>query len=311
MEQTNLSVTAYFILTGISDQPLVWWAISLLVLLIYIMTLVSNTVILLLVLLDYHLHTPMYFFLGNLSILDICCSTSNLHNILVNFISGVNSVTHHGCLMQIFVFLSLTSGELLLLTAMSYDRYVAICNPLSYNLIMNGKICALLAVTCWLWGTLESVPILLELWRFTCYKSNKINHFFCDVIPMMRLTCSNTNVLNLYFLITALVGICPFLLTVISYVFIIAAILQIRSTSGRLKAFYTISSHLTVVILLYTTIFFQYVRPYTLTNIGSNKLPSLFNTAAVPLLNPLIYSLKNKDVKEAFCRTFCLNVKIS
>ncbi|KAM5145588.1 olfactory receptor 8D1-like [Mantella aurantiaca] len=309
MEETNLSVTTYFIIVGISDLPMLRFAISLLILFIYLITLGGNTMIFLLVCFDHHLHTPMYFFLSNLSILDICCSTNNLQNTLISFMSSNNSVSHLHCVIQIFLFLSLTSGELLLLTAMSYDRYVAICNPLGYNIIMNCRICALLAITCWIWGALESFPILLELLKLTCYKSNKINHFLCDIMPVMKLTCSDTHFLNLYIVSAVIVGVCPFLLTVISYVFIIVSIIKIHSTTGRLKAFYTCSSHLSVVILLYTAIFFQYMSPYTYSNFDSSKVPSLFVTAVVPFLNPLIYSLKNRDVISALRRRFGLSAK--
>ncbi|KAM9323921.1 olfactory receptor 5V1-like [Gastrophryne carolinensis] len=302
----SLNVTTYFIIAGFSDQPTLQISMSILVLFVYLITLGGNVTILLLVCQDRQLHTPMYFFLSNLSILDICCSTNNLHHILLSFISGDKTISVLGCLIQIFIFLSLTCGELLILAAMSYDRYVAICNPLRYNMIMSFQICTLLALTCWAWGALESVPILLELFKLTCYKSNTINHFFCDIIPVMKLTCSNTSFLDLYILTIGVViaAFCPFLLTVTSYIFIIRCILNIRSTTGRRKAFYTCSSHLTVFILLYTTLAIQYMRPHSLINLESNKLISLFNTAAVPILNPLIYSLKNKDVKTAFRKKF-------
>ncbi|XP_073498508.1 olfactory receptor 5AR1-like [Phyllobates terribilis] len=304
MDHTNISAVNYFIISGISDDPMIQVVIFLLVFIIYLLTLGGNLTILLLVSIDPQLHTPMYFFLCNLSILDIICSTNNLNNVLISFLSGEKTVSVLGCIVQIFIFLSMTCGELLILAVMGYDRYVAVCNPLRYHMIMNGRICALLATVCWVLGTVERIPIFLELLKFSCYKSNMVNHFFCDIMPVLTLSCSDTHFLDLYIL-TIGVGISAFspcVITFISYVFIIAAILKIQSITGRRKAFYTCSSHLTVVILLYTTLAFQYMRPHSLVNLDSNNLMSLFNTAALPILNPLIYSLKNKDVKAALLR---------
>ncbi|XP_069611557.1 olfactory receptor 5V1-like [Ranitomeya imitator] len=301
MDHTNISAVKYFIISGISDDSMIQVIIFLLVFIIFLLTLGCNFTILLLVSLDPQLHTPMYFFLCNLSILDIICSTNNLNNVLISFLSGDKTVSVPGCIVQIFVFLSMTCGELLILAVMGYDRYVAVCNPLRYHMIMNGRICALLAILCWVMGTVESIPTFLELLKFSCYKSPMVNHFFCDLMPVLILSCSDKHFLDLYIL-TFGVGISafsPFLMTFISYVFIIATILKIRSTTSRRKAFYTCSSHLTVVILLYTTLTIQYLRPHPLVNLDSNKLMSLFNTAALPILNPLIYSLKNKEVKAA------------
>ncbi|XP_069800160.1 olfactory receptor 5AR1-like [Dendropsophus ebraccatus] len=304
MDHPNTSVVRYFIISGISDVPMIHTITFLMVLLIYLLTFGGNLTLLLLVCLDPQLHTPMYFFLCNLSIVDITCSTNNLSNILLSFLSGDNTVSVLRCMVQILVFLSLTCGELLILAAMSYDRYMAICNPLHYHMIMNGRICTLLAAICWVMGTVESIPIFLELLHFSCYESNIVNHFFCDIMPVLKMSCSDTHFLDLYILTVGVLisAFCPFLMTFVSYVFIIVTILKIRSTTGRRKAFYTCSSHLTVVVLLYTTLAVQYMRPHSMVNLDSNKLISLFNTAALPILNPLIYSLRNKDIKAAFRR---------
>ncbi|KAM5145584.1 olfactory receptor 5V1-like [Mantella aurantiaca] len=269
----------------------------------YLLALFGNTVIFSLVCLDPYLHTPMYF-LANLSILDICCPTVALHKIIIAFISGDNTISLTGCVVQVLMFLSLTCDELLLLTAMSYDRYVAICIPLHYHQIMNCKVCGVLATLCWACGFLEGIPTLMELLKLKCLISNKINHFFCDIVPLMKLSCDNTSVLQLYILTVGsfVSGFLPFALTFSSYVFIISTILRIQSSAGRRKAFYTCSSHLTVVTLLYTSLVLQYLRPNSMVNLSSAKFYSLFNTAAVPMLNPLIYSLKNKDVKAALMR---------
>ncbi|XP_053545583.1 olfactory receptor 8D1-like [Bombina bombina] len=303
MEEMNQTMVTYFIIKGISDVPQLQAPIFILVLFLYLMTLGGNMTIFHLVCQDPHLHTPMYFFLGNLSILDMSHTTVTSHRVLVNFISGHNSVSYVSYLLQFYIFVSLAANQLLILTAMSYDRYVAICNPLCYHMTMSRTVCVLLVIFCWVISFLESLPYLVLVAQYTCYRSNIINHFFCDVIPLLKLTCSDTTVFYILVFSESLFTILtPFMLTFISYVFIITAILRIRSSSGRRKAFYTCSSHLTVVILLYVSLTCQYIRPSAKDNLDENKMLSLFNTAIVPLLNPLIYSLKNKDVKSALKR---------
>ncbi|KAM5145668.1 olfactory receptor 2AP1-like [Mantella aurantiaca] len=295
-------MVTYFILKGISDVSKLQVPIFLFVLVIYLITLGSNLTILLLVCLDYQLHTPMYFFLSNLSILDISSTTVTLHNIFNIFVTGYNIVSFIGCMAQIYIFSWLSGNELILLTAMSYDRYAAICNPLHYTTIMSSSVCAGLAIFSWLFSFLQILPVMVTLSQFSCYTSNIINHFFCDVMPMISLSCSDTSTLKLLILTEGglLCTFTPFLLTFISYMFIIATIMRMKSNTGRSKAFYTCSSHITVVSLTYTFIACQYFTPSDTLKFG--KLLALFNTAVVPMLNPLIYSLKNKDVKSALQR---------
>ncbi|XP_069800169.1 olfactory receptor 5V1-like [Dendropsophus ebraccatus] len=299
MDHSNVTTTTYFIIMGISEKPLLF--VFLLVLLIYLLTLGGNITIFLLICLDHHLHTPMYFFLANLSLLDISCSTISLHRILISFISGDNTVSIVECFVQIYTFVSLSCDELLVLAAMGYDRYVAICNPLHYHLVMGSKLCIFLACLCWVFGFLQCMPIFVGLFKLLCFYSNKVDHYFCDIVPVLKLSCSDTTFLQLYIHAVGVLisSFTPFALTFISYIFIISTILSIRSSSGRRKAFYTCSSHLTVVLCLYASLVFQYQTP---NSSGSKKYFSLFNTAAVPILNPLIYSLKNKDVKAAIKR---------
>ncbi|KAM9323918.1 olfactory receptor 8D1-like [Gastrophryne carolinensis] len=302
MEQANQTMVQFFIINGISDVTEFQLPIFFLVLLIYLVTLGGNMTILLLVCLEPRLHTPMYFFLVNLSIVDMCSTTVTLHKILLIGLTGNKVISYPSCMAHIYFFGCFLSGELLFLTAMSYDRYVAICNPLRYKAIMNHRICGLLITFCWVLGFIEIIPYAVLVSGFSCYRSNIVNHFFCDLLPIIRLSCSDTSVLETLFIIegTVLLTLGPFLLTVLSYFFIITTILRIRSSTGRRKAFYTCSSHLTVVILLYSTIIYQYLKPISADSMEYNKLLSLFNTAAVPVLNPLIYSLKNKAVKSAF-----------
>ncbi|XP_077137658.1 olfactory receptor 2AP1-like [Ranitomeya variabilis] len=304
--EKNQTLVMFFIIKGISDSPELQLIIFFLVLLIYLLTIGGNMIILFLVCLDTKLHTPMYFLLANLSVLDMFSTTVTLHNILIIFITGDNRISYESCICQMYFSGFLICDEFLFLTAMSYDRYVAICNPLRYHMVVNHSLCIVLAICCWLLGMIEVIPYIILLLGITCYKSNVINHFFCDLVPLMILSCSDTSTLEILILTEGLLllTLTPFILKFISYVFIISTILKIQSSTGRRKAFYTCSSHLTVVILLYSVLLFQYLTPTSLDTSKSNKFFSLFNTAAIPILNPLIYSLKNKDVKSAMIRTF-------
>ncbi|XP_068103821.1 olfactory receptor 5AR1-like [Hyperolius riggenbachi] len=305
MDTINQANLSHFVIQGISDVPQLQVLIFLLILLFYILTLAGNTAILLLVCLNKNLHTPMYFFLGNLAVLDMSSSTITLHKPLAMFITGNKKTPFSSCMTQVYFFSSFTSNELLILTAMSYDRYIAICRPLHYTLVMKHETCLSLSLLCWLLSFLEIIPYIVLLLKLSCYKSNIINHFFCDIVPVMKLSCSDTSALEVLIFTEGvfLLSFTPFFLTCISYVFIIVTVTKIPTSLGRRKAFYTCSSHLMVVALLYVTLFCQYLRPASQDTLDSNKMFSLFNTAAVPVLNPIIYSLKNKDVKSAAKRT--------
>ncbi|KAM4641704.1 olfactory receptor 6C1-like [Discoglossus pictus] len=296
-------MVTYFILTGISDRPSLQAPIFFLILIMYLLTLGGNMSILTLVCMDHHLHTPMYFFLGNLSLMDMSTSTTTLHKILSNFIFRDNTISLLACRTHMFIYLSMIAAEAFLLAAMSYDRYVAICKPLHYHVVMNHTVSALLATICWILGFLVITPHLILLSQLWCYRSNIVNHFFCDIVPVLNLSCNDTSAFESLTLIEGFsFGLAPCLLTFNSYMFIINNILKIPSSAGRIKAFYTCSSHLTVVIIFYGTIFIQYLRPSSNNNLEFTKYIALFNTAVVPLINPVIYSLKNTDVKSAFRR---------
>ncbi|KAM8952734.1 olfactory receptor 5V1-like [Pelodytes ibericus] len=310
MEQKNHTGFNYFIIKGITDVPELQTPIFLLVLLNYALILGGNMTILFLICADQHLQTPMYRFLGNLSILDVCYTTVTMHKILVSYISGDKRVSFSGCLAQMYCYVSFLCCEFLLLTAMSYDRFVAICNPLHYSTIMNGKLCGLLMSMCWVVGFLEVMPAIYVVYDIYCFKSTEINHFFCDLLAIMKLFCTKASTMeHTIYVESVFVGFLPFSLTIASYVYIIRAILRIRSNAGRSKAFYTCSSHLTVVSLLYITLFCLYYRPTSSITLDSDKLVSLLYTTITPMLNPLIYSLKNKDVKSALHRLLKPNKK--
>ncbi|KAM4641722.1 olfactory receptor 5V1-like [Discoglossus pictus] len=290
MEKENQMEVLNFILIGITDNSDLQTPIFLVMLLIYLFTLGGNMTILLLVSLDPHLHTPMYFFLGNLSVIDMSTTTITLHRIFSSYISGDNTISFFACMTQVFMFLSFTIDELLILTAMSYDRYVAICKPLYYTMIMSYQVCVALTTVCWLLGFVAVTPHLVILSSYTCYRSNIINHFYCDLVPLMKLTCNDTTTMEIIIVMEGLLlGCSPFFLTMCSYIFIITTILKIRFSTGRQKAFHTCSSHLTVIVLLFITLFCLYFRPTSTGNMTFTKIFSLINTVAVPVLNPLIY----------------------
>ncbi|XP_063791860.1 olfactory receptor 2AP1-like [Pseudophryne corroboree] len=301
---TNNQTIYYFIIKGISELPALMVPTFLLVLILYLSILGGNMTILLLVIRDHRLHTPMYFFLSNLSILDITSTTVTLHKILIAFVTGNRTVSFAECMAHAYFFMALECTELLILAAMSYDRYVAICNPLHYYMVMSPKVCVLLSFLCWVSGFVEVIPHTYILSNYSCYTSNIVNHFFCDVLPLMKLSCNDISLLKLWIATEGVFisGLIPLFMTVTPYIFIILSILKIHSSTGRHKAFYTCSSHLTVVILLYVTLYCLYLSPTSENSLDSHKLFSLFNTAAVPLLNPLIYSLKNAEVKSAMKR---------
>ncbi|KAM3912194.1 olfactory receptor 6C74-like [Leptodactylus fuscus] len=303
MSSINQTTIEGFRLKGVSDVADLQVLIFLLVLLIYLISLGGNLTILLLVCCDLHLHTPMYFFLANLSFIDISTSTTALHRIFDIFTTHNHMVSTSACMTQLYMFSTLTNNEFSILASMSYDRYVAICRPLHYHTVMSRRLCGLLASVCWSFGFIEQIPTIAFISRFTCYISKEIDHYFCDVLPIRDITCSDTSHLNLFILILGNVNVIILLsLTITPYSFIITSILRISSSTGRRKAFYTCSSHIMVAVLFYNSIVLQYIVTVFWSNMGSNKILSLFNTVVIPMMNPLIYSLKNKDVKSALQR---------
>ncbi|XP_053330097.1 olfactory receptor 150-like [Spea bombifrons] len=302
---SNQSSITYFTIAGISGSSAFQAPIFALALLVYVFVFAGNVTIALLVFLDAHLRSPMYSFLCSLSLLDICYVTVALHKVLDTFVSGDNSVSLPVCLTQMYFYMAFGGSELMLLTAMSYDRYLAVCLPLHYRMIMHPHLCAFLITLSWFLGLAQALPFLFLALRITCFISKEINHFFCEMLAFMKLSCSGTSFLELIIHVESIfTGFAPFILTFLSYMFIVRSILRIRSTSGRFKAFYTCSSHLTVVILFYLTLFCLYLRPVSASSLEGDKLSSLLYTVVVPVLNPLIYSLRNKDVKTAWKRTF-------
>ncbi|XP_060111954.1 olfactory receptor 2G3-like [Heteronotia binoei] len=299
----NESSTTIFILVGFGNFPELQILLFVLFLTIYVLSIVGNLLIILLVAADRHLHTPMYFFLMNLSMLEACYISNILPRMLASYLTGDSSISFRGCVTQWFFFVLLGSTECYLLAIMSYDRYLAICKPLHYMFLMNGRICLQLTSTTWMSGLLTSTITTCFIVQLTFCGPYEIDHFFCDLYPVLNLSCSDLYVIRIVAFVLAFLATVPsFTLMLISYFCIILTILRMKSKAAQQKAFSTCSSHLTVVILFYGSLFVVYVVPETNRLRELNKTFSLFYTVLTPMLNPLIYSLRNQEVKEAFYR---------
>ncbi|XP_030043912.1 olfactory receptor 146-like [Microcaecilia unicolor] len=306
MEKENCTTVTGFFILGFPEFPELQIPLFFLFLLIYLIILMGNLIIIAIVCLDSHLHTPMYFFLGNLSFLDISCTSVSLPKLLDILLRKTHHVSTNGCFTQMYFFLSIVCTENLILSVMAYDRYAAVCQPLSYYLIMNPKVCILMSTVTWILGFLLPVSYLFFIPQFSFCGSNEINHFFCDFSALLKLSCTSTRTIQyIIYIMGAFVGFPCFISTLTSYVYIISNILRIRSTEGRHKAFSTCSSHLTVVGLFYLTLMCLYLRPSSTQSMDINKVISMLYNILIPMCNPLIYSLKNKDVKTALRKCFC------
>ncbi|XP_044869717.1 olfactory receptor-like protein COR4 [Mauremys mutica] len=299
----NCTAVTEFILTGVTDHPELQVPLFVVFLVIYVITLVWNLGMMVLIRIDPRLHTPMYFFLKNLSLVDACYSTVITPKMLMSFLAERKAISYTACIIQYFSFILLVISECLLLAVMAYDRYVAICNPLLYMVIMSPKHCLQLVAGSYLWAFLNSVIHTSGLLRLSYCDSNILNHFFCDINPLLKLSSSGTSINQLLvFLFGSLIEVISIVTILISYILIIVTVLRIRSTEGRRKAFYTCTSHLTAVSMFHGTILFMYFRPSTSYSLDTDKMASVFYTVVIPVLNPLIYSLRNKDVKDALRR---------
>ncbi|XP_040860052.1 olfactory receptor 8K3-like [Ochotona curzoniae] len=305
MEKCNFTVVKEFILLGITDRPELQAPLFALFLLIYLMSAVGNLGMILLTRMDDRLQTPMYFFLRHLAITDLGYSTVVGPKMLVNFVVEQNTISYNFCAIQLSFFLVFIISELFILSAMSYDRYVAICKPLLYTVIMSQKICQVLVGIPYLYCTFVSLLVTTKIFTLTFCGYNVISHFYCDSLPLLSLLCSNTHEIEMIILVLAAFNLVSSLLVVlVSYSLILVAVLRMKSPEGRHKAFSTCGSHLTVVTVFYGTLIFMYVQPKSNHSFDTDKVASIFYTLVIPMLNPLIYSLRNKDVKCALQRTF-------
>ncbi|XP_019511519.1 PREDICTED: olfactory receptor 9I1-like [Hipposideros armiger] len=300
MARINLTTVTEFILMGFTDSPRLEMLLFLVFLNFYLVTLLGNVGMIILIQLDVQLHTPMYFFLSHLSLLDACYTSVITPQILATLTAGQMVISFGQCAAQFFFFTICAGTECFLLAVMAYDRYVAISNPLLYTVAMNPRICWRLVVGAYVCGV--SGAILRTTCTFTlsfCDK-NQINFFFCDLPPLLKLACSDTTNTETVIFFFGNVLLANALVILISYVLIIKAILRVKSSGGRTKTFSTCASHLTAVALYFGTLVFMYLRSGSGKSPEEDKVVSVFYTVVIPMLNPLIYSLRNKDVKAAF-----------
>ncbi|XP_055994174.1 olfactory receptor 10AG1-like [Sorex fumeus] len=304
-EENNFSMVNQFVLVGFSDLPKMQGLLFGLFSVIYLVILLGNSLIITITSLDPALQKPMYFFLGNFSSLEICYVSVTLPRMLKDLWTQDRSISRLNCATQMCFFLMLGATECFLLAVMSYDRYVAICNPLHYPLVMNHKMCVQLAVGSWIGGIPVQIGQTCQIFFLDFCKSNTINHFFCDIPPILQLACGNTSVHEISVYLVALLFVAvPFMLILASYSKIIGTILRLPTATGRAKAFSTCSSHLVVVLLFFGSATITYLRPKSTHSPGIDKLLSLFYTIVTPMFNPLIYSLRNKDVIAALRKLF-------
>ncbi|XP_057346527.1 olfactory receptor 5V1-like [Manis pentadactyla] len=307
MDGYNLTPVTHFILTGLSDLPEVRYPLFVVFAVTYQATLVGNGAILLAIGMEKKLHTPMYYFLANLSLIDIFCPSATVPKMLDNLLTGNHSISFLGCALQLYFLVALAGTEVFLLAVMAYDRYVAICFSLRYTLIMTVARCAQLAAGTWAAGFLNSLLHTVSTFRLSFCKSNRVNQYYCDIPPVVALSCSSTYIEEmLMFVVSSILGIGAFLTTFISYIYIISTILKIQSVEGKRKAFSTCASHLLVVCLFYGTAIFTYIRPSSSHHSPDrDRLIAMLYGVITPMLNPMIYSLRNTEVKGALSRVLC------
>ncbi|XP_004449763.2 olfactory receptor 5A2-like [Dasypus novemcinctus] len=301
MDVKNQTTVGEFIFLGFSGVPHPQLTLFFMFLIVYLLSLTGNTLIIYIVLMESTLQTPMYFFLGNLAFLEIWYSTATVPNLLATCLSQVVTISVSGCITQYYFFCSMGATECILLTVMAYDRYLAICSPLRYSVLMSVDICLWFSAGSWIGGFLAPLLPAILMSHLNFCGPQKINHFFCDSDPIYKLSCSDTFLAEaLTYTCSSVVILSSFLLTMSSYGQIVVTIVRMSSRVAWKKTFSTFASHLTVVTIYYGTLIFAYVRPPATYNFNMWKVESVFYCVVTPLVNPLIYTLRNKDVKKAF-----------
>ncbi|XP_043827293.1 olfactory receptor 5B2-like [Dromiciops gliroides] len=297
----NRSAVKEFILIGITDVPELQVPLFTMFTFIYLITLVGNLGIIALISRDSRLHTPMYFFLSNLSLVDFGYSSTITPKVIAGLLTGDKVISYDGCAAQLFFFGFFAVTESFLLASMAYDRHAAVCKPLHYTTIMTSTVCTLLASGAYICGFLTSSIVVGNIFSLSFCRSNVIHHFFCDIPPLLVLSCSDIHLSeSTIFILGFFNAFCPFLVIFTSYLLIFITILKIRSAEGRQKAFSTCASHLTAVSIFFGTIIFMYFQPSSSHSMDTDKIVSVFYTMVIPMLNPLVYCLRNKEVKNAF-----------
>nr|XP_009680899.1 PREDICTED: olfactory receptor 1038-like [Struthio camelus australis] len=300
MADRNHTIVTEFILTGFTSRPDLQIPLFMVFLLIYVVTLLGNFGMIILIRTDSQLHTPMYFFLSHLAFVDLCYSSTITPKMLTNFLSERRTITYHACAAQLCCFLTFMITECFLLAGMAYDRCVAICNPLRYRAIMSRRVCIQLVAGPYLYSFCVALFHTVITFCLNFCTSNTINHFYCDDLPLLALSCSNTYTKEmLIFAFASFNVISSLLVVLVSYLLIFSTILKIHSAQGRKKAFSTCASHLAAVTIFYGTLIFMYLQPSSHHSLDRDKVASLFYAVVIPMLNPLIYSLRNQEVKAA------------
>ncbi|XP_004620527.2 olfactory receptor 5B3-like [Sorex araneus] len=300
--ENNTEVTA-FILLGLSDTPELQVPLFIIFTLIYLISMVGNLGMIALILIDSHLHTPMYFFLSNLSLADFCYSTAITPKVMSGLLRGNKLISYNACAAQMYFFVAFATGENYLLASMAYDHYAAVCKPLHYTTTMMPGVCASLALSSHFCGFLNASIHIRDTFSISFCKSNLVHHFFCDVPAVMILSCSDRHVSEMVLVFVASFNIFfAVFVILISYLFIYITILKMHSAKGYQKALSTCASHLITVSIFYGTVIFMYVQPSSSHSMDTDKIASVFYTIVIPMLNPLVYSLRNKEVKSAFKR---------
>ncbi|XP_010848956.1 PREDICTED: olfactory receptor 5B12-like [Bison bison bison] len=296
----NSTVVTEFILVGITDDPQLQIPFFLVFTLIYLLTLVGNLGVIMLILLNSRLHTPMYFFLSNLALVDFGYSTAVTPKVMAGFLTGDKVISYNACVAQLFFFGGFLSVETFLLALMAYDRHAAVCKPLHYTNIMTPRVCAWIVIESYVFGFLEVSVHTWNIFSLSFCRSNVIDHFFCDATPLLALSCSESNRSEMVlFLLVGFNVLFSNLVILVSYLFIFVTILRVHSSEGHQKAFSTCASHLTSVSIFYGTGAFMYLQPGSRHSMSTDKMASVFYAIVIPMLNPLIYSLRNKEIKRA------------
>ncbi|KAM4034358.1 olfactory receptor 5AR1-like [Anomaloglossus baeobatrachus] len=304
MEAINFTIDD-FVLLGFHELPDFQLVFFFIFLIIYVATLVGNLLTIGLFCFDHHFHSPMYILLCNMSVLDMSFTSMVLPKLLDIFLTGNNVISYHGCMTQVFFFVVLMVSEYLILAVMAYDRYVAICHPLRYSYFMSLQVCFWMALISWSIGVLDGILYAFLISSCNFCRSNEVDHLFCDMKPLMMLSCSDTHTIEMVILgPSAIIGFVPSVMTLVSYIYIISTILKIHSKEGRHKTFSTCSSHLTVILLFYGTVLGMYMRPKSSYSMDQDKVFAVLYAGVIPMLNPLIYSLKNQEVKKALWRIY-------
>nr|NP_001375672.2 olfactory receptor family 2 subfamily D member 3E [Canis lupus familiaris] len=301
MGEENQTSVAEFIFLGLSQDLQTQILMFVLFLIIYLLTVLGNLLIIILIFMDSRLHTPMYFFLRNLSFADLCLSSSIVPQVLFHFLAKKKDISFLGCMTQIVVSLMIGCAECALLAVMSYDRYVAVCKPLHYSSIMTQKVCLQLAIGSWASGALMSLVDTTFTFQLPYQGQKIINHYFCELPALLKVASGDTYSTEMaVFAVGVVMLLVPVCLILVSYWNIISTVIQMQSGEGRLKAFSTCGSHLIVVVLFYGSAIFNYMKPNSKIVNESDKVISTFYAVVTPILNPIIYSLRNKDVKDGF-----------